>query len=79
VTWRYHTLRSPTFGNWFFCHGFLVDGDPKPAVASMKARLRIYPLAARDKPPEQKFVILSARLLPKVLAKIDVATRPSCA
>ncbi|MHC4404017.1 MAG: DUF1254 domain-containing protein [Planctomycetota bacterium] len=57
----YHTFRCATFGNWFFCRGFLVEGDPKPAVASMKARLRVYPLAARDNRPEQEFVSLSGR------------------
>ena len=57
----YFTFHSATYGNWLLWRGFLVDGDPKPAVASMKATLRIYPLAKCDNPPEQKFVSLSGR------------------
>ena len=41
--------------------GFLVSGDPKPAVASMKKSIRIYPFAERENPPEQKFINLSGR------------------
>lgn len=55
----YFTFRSGTYGNWLIWRGFLVDGDPKPAVASMKAKIRIYPLSRRNNPPEQRFVNLS--------------------
>ena len=41
----YHVFPSPTFGNIFGTRGFLMDGDPAPAVADFTARLRIYPLA----------------------------------
>lgn len=57
----YFTYRSQTYGNWLIWRGFLVDGDPKPAVASMKAGTRIYPLAKRKNPPEQEFVNLSGK------------------
>jgi hypothetical protein len=57
----YYVFKTPTYGIWLPWRGFLVDGDPKPAVASMKAKLRIYPLAQADNPPEQKFIDLSGR------------------
>jgi len=57
----YFTFQCPTYGNWLAWRGFQVNGDAKPAVASMRANLRIYPLAQRDNPPEQKFINLSGR------------------
>ncbi|MHC4181354.1 MAG: DUF1254 domain-containing protein, partial [Planctomycetota bacterium] len=57
----YFTFQSPTYGNWLVWRGFLVEGDAKPAVASIKRNTRIYPLARRDNPPQQKFVNLSGR------------------
>ena len=57
----YHTFTSRTFGNWLIWRGFLDDGDPKTAVANLKANTRIYPLAQRDAPPATEFVNLSSR------------------
>jgi len=57
----YHVARSRTYGVWFAARGFLVDGDPKPAVASFKQHLRIYPLTQAAKPPKGKFVNLSGK------------------
>ena len=57
----YFTFRCATYGNWLLWRGFLVDGDPKPAVESMKATLRIYPMAKCDNPPAQKFSNLSGK------------------
>ncbi|MBW2244426.1 MAG: DUF1254 domain-containing protein, partial [Deltaproteobacteria bacterium] len=57
----YYTYRSSTFGNVLLWRGFLVNGDPKPAVASMKQHIRVYPLSQGASPPEQKFVNLSGR------------------
>jgi hypothetical protein len=57
----YYTYRSSTFGNVLLWRGYLVNGDPRPAVESMKQHIRIYPLAQRESPPEQKFVNLSGR------------------
>ena len=57
----YFVFRSPTFGNVLFWRGFLVNGDPAPAVASFKANTRIYPLAEAGNPPEQQFVNISGR------------------
>ena len=59
----YFVFRSPTFGNVLFWRGFLVNGDPAPAVASFKANARIYPLAQAANPPEQQFVNLSGKAL----------------
>ncbi|MCB1009448.1 MAG: DUF1254 domain-containing protein, partial [Acidobacteria bacterium] len=57
----YHTFTSPTYGNWLIWRGVLEAGDPKPAVANLKAHTRIYPLARREQPPATKFVNLSGR------------------
>ncbi len=57
----YHTFTSRTFGNWLIWRGFLEEGDPKPAVANLKAHTRIYPLAQRQSPPVTEFVNLSGR------------------
>jgi len=59
----YFTYSSPTYGNLIFWRGFLVDGDPAPAVKSARENLRIYPL---DKPEERdsmQFSNLSGRYL----------------
>jgi len=59
----YFTFRTPTYGNLIFWRGFLVDGDPAPAVKSVRENLKIYPL---DKPGERdsmQFGNLSGRYL----------------
>jgi hypothetical protein len=55
----YFVLRPATYGIWMAGRGFLVDGDPKPAVASIKQHLRIYPLAQAANPPVSKFINVS--------------------
>ena len=57
----YHTFTSTTSGNWLLWRGFLENGDPKPAVANLKANTRIYPMAQRDDPPATEFINLSGR------------------
>ncbi|MBD9371024.1 DUF1254 domain-containing protein [Rhizobium sp. ARZ01] len=57
----YFVFRSPTYGNWFVTRGFLVNGDPKPAVESFKQRLKIYALAEASNPPATNFVNASGR------------------
>ena len=57
----YHVFKSRTFGNTFGTRGFLVNGDPKPGVDSIKQRLRIYPLSQAAKPPATNFVNVSGR------------------
>jgi hypothetical protein len=57
----YFAFQSATYGNLLVWRGFLVDGDPKPAVANLKANTHIYPLAQSSNPPEQAFVNLSGR------------------
>jgi hypothetical protein len=52
----YFVAQSPTFGNWIGARGFLVNGDPKPAVESFKKHFRLYPLAEATNPPETKFI-----------------------
>jgi hypothetical protein len=55
----YFVFKSATYGNWFATRGFLVNGDPKPAVENFKKHLRIYPLAQAAQPPETKFINVS--------------------
>ncbi len=57
----YYVFHSPTFGNFLIWRGFLVNGDPKPAVESFKKHARIYPLAKADDPPKQGWVNMSGR------------------
>jgi hypothetical protein len=40
----YFTYRSPTYRNLMFWRGFLVDGDPGPAIEAAKEMIRVYPL-----------------------------------
>jgi hypothetical protein len=58
----YFIFKSPTYGLWLPWRGFLVDGDSRPAVDSIKAKLRIYSMSQADNPPEQKFINLSGRI-----------------
>ena len=51
----YFVMQPVTYGLWLGGRGFLVNGDPKPAVASIKANLRIYPLAQAASLPVPKF------------------------
>ncbi len=55
----YFVFRSATFGNLFFWRGFLVNGDPRPAVENTKTFARVYPLAQAANPPAMKFVNVS--------------------
>jgi len=57
----YHIYRSRTYGVWFLVRGFLVDGDPGPAVQNFKQGLRIYPLAKADNPPAMEFINVSGK------------------
>ena len=47
----YFVAHSSTYGVWFAGRGFKVNGDPKPAVESIKKTLRIYPLAQKNPTP----------------------------
>jgi hypothetical protein len=57
----YFVARCSTFGNWIGARGFLVNGDPKPAVAAFKKQWRMYPLANAANPPETKFINVSGK------------------
>jgi len=57
----YLVSRSATYGNWFIMRGFLVKGDPKPAVASFKQHMRLYPLAQAANPPATTFINASGK------------------
>ena len=52
----YFVYHSKTYGNWIAGRGFLVNGDPKPAVESFKKTWRQYPLAEASNPPATRFI-----------------------
>ena len=55
----YFVARSRTYGNVMGVRGFAVNGDPRPAVASVKQQLRVYPFAYAANPPAMHFVDIS--------------------
>jgi hypothetical protein len=55
----YFVMRPATYGVWAPGRGMLVNGDPKPAVESIKKLLKIYPLAQAANPPVTKFTNMS--------------------
>lgn len=57
----YFVAKSRTFGNLLFFRTFLKDGDPKPGVDSVKANLKVYPLAQAANPPAMRFVNISGK------------------
>jgi hypothetical protein len=52
----YFVTRSRTYNLWLMGRGFAVNGDIKPAVESIRKKLRIYPLTQSKNPPETKFI-----------------------
>lgn len=57
----YYVCQSRSYGVWFVVRGFLVDGDPRPAVNNFEQGLRIYPLEKADNPPAMEFIKGSGR------------------
>ncbi len=57
----YFVCRSPTFNNRVDIRGFLVNGDPRPAVVHIRRHLKIYPLGRAGSPPPLNFVNVSGR------------------
>jgi len=55
----YFVMRPATYGVWAPGRGMLLNGDPKPAVESIKKLLKIYPLAQAANPPTTKFTNMS--------------------
>jgi hypothetical protein len=51
----YFAFRSPTYGNVMFWRGFLVDGDPAPAVQAARDIVKIYPLGTSAGRGEMEF------------------------
>ena len=52
----YFVLKSKTYNHWLFFRGFLEDGSPTAADASIMKNLRIYPLSKKANPPKTNFV-----------------------
>lgn len=59
----YFVLRSRTYGNMGGFRGFLVKGDPRPSVESIKQHFRVYPLAQAANPPAMHFMDISGETL----------------
>jgi hypothetical protein len=58
---RYFVVRSRTYGSFILLRGFVVNGDPRPAVENMKRNLCAYPLARAANPPAMSFVNISGQ------------------
>ncbi len=58
----YFVYRSKTYGVWLILRGFLVDGDPAPAVKNIKEKLRIYPLSKVKAPTSVEFINASGKV-----------------
>jgi hypothetical protein len=57
----YFILRPGTFSAWAGWRTFLVNGDPKPGVDSVKKLTKIYPLSQAANPPQLNFVNMSGK------------------
>ena len=57
----YYVVKSPTYQNIIFWRGFLQNGDPKPAVQSIKANTNIYLLSQVENPPKAEFLDWSGK------------------
>jgi len=57
----YIVLPSRTFGNSLLFRGFMRDGDLRPAVESVKAHFRVYPLGGAKDAPAMTFVDISGK------------------
>lgn len=57
----YFVVQSSTYQNIIFWRGFLQNGDPKPAVESIKANTNIYLLSQTDNPPKPIFIDWSGK------------------
>jgi hypothetical protein len=55
----YFVVKSATYSNLMFYRAFVQGGDIAGAAKGVKAKARVYPLAAAVKPPQQAFVNLS--------------------
>lgn len=55
----YFVARSRTYGNFGGFRGFIVNGDPRPSVESIKQHFRVYPLSRAANPPTMTFVDIS--------------------
>ncbi|MEP0131853.1 MAG: DUF1254 domain-containing protein [Eudoraea sp.] len=57
----YYVVQSPTYQNIIFWRGFLENGNPKPAVESIKANTNMYLLSQVHNPPKPVFIDWSGK------------------
>lgn len=57
----YFVYRSLTYNNCLFWRGFLVNGDPKPGVESIKTHTHIYPLSKPEDREKTEFINWSGK------------------
>jgi hypothetical protein len=57
----YYVVQSPTYQNIIFWRGFLENGNPKPAVESIKANTNMYLLSQEHNPPKPVFIDWSGK------------------
>jgi len=57
----YFVFKARTYNISFGTRGFMVNGDPRPAVENIKKNLKVYPLSQAANPPATKFVNVSGK------------------
>jgi hypothetical protein len=57
----YFVFRPATFGNLLIWRGFRVEGDPRPAIETIKKFTKVYLLTQAENPPPMKFINLSGQ------------------
>lgn len=66
----YFVVRSQTYGVWNFMRGY-VTSSVKEAADRVKGKLRVYPLARKDSPPETVFTNMSGLAAYKTIPPND--------
>ncbi len=57
----YFVLRSSTYQDLYFWHGFIKDGSTATAVEDARKFAKVYPLADAKNPPPMKFIDVSGK------------------
>ena len=64
----YFIVKMPTYNNLMFLRGSIKDGLA-PAVANIKSKLKIYPLASADNPPPTEFINFSGKSYSTIVSR----------
>ena len=64
----YFIIKTGTYNNLMFLRGSIANGIA-PAVQNIKSKLKIYPLAKADNPPETEFINISGKSYSTIVSK----------